>query len=125
MVGPSLNADVVQPRPNLLSGITAGLVTSFVDITAGISFATLIFTGPLEPYLARGIALVFVSAIIHAVFSARFTARRGLVSVIQDNPVVLLAVIAASVAAAMGPGPELFGTVLALIMVTTSLCSPA
>jgi len=114
-------SETTQQRPGLAFGVSSGLVTAVVDITAGISFAVLIFTGPLAPYLSRGIAIVFVSAIVHALFAARYTARRGLISVVQDNPIVLLAATIAVITRMMGPGVALFGTVLALIALTTLL----
>jgi len=110
----------VRQQTNLLSSLVTGLVLSFADITVGISLASLIFSGSLAAFLPRGLAIVFLSGIIHALFSARFTSQDEIITVVQDNPIVLLAVAVSSIAAFISPS-ELLATVLALILVSTIL----
>jgi hypothetical protein len=52
--------------PARLNDVFGGVVTSVLSITYGLSYAVLIFTGPLAPFLPYGIAATFVSASIAA-----------------------------------------------------------
>ena len=115
------NIGTAPPQTSILSSVAAGLVLSFADIAVGISLASLIFSGSLAAYLPRGIAIIFVSGIVHALFSAHSTAQDGIIAVVEDNPIVLLAVAVSSIVAVVAPGSELLATVLALIMVSTLL----
>src|SRR5580704_6320114 len=44
-----------------LRNIFAGLICSILSIASGLSYAALIFSGPLAPWLAYGIAVTFLS----------------------------------------------------------------
>lgn len=113
-------AKTAERQSSLLSSLLTGVALSFSEIAFVISLTSLIFSGQLAEYLPRGLALAFVSAIIHSVVAALFSGKQGIIVVIQDNPVVLLAVAAASIAA-NAAGADLFATALALIAVTTVL----
>jgi SulP family sulfate permease len=113
-------AETVQRQSALLPSLITGVVLSFTEIAFVISFASLIFSGELAVYLPRGLALAFVSAIIHSTVMAIFSGSQGMIPVIQDNPGVLLSVAAASVAANLA-GADLLATTVALVAITTIL----
>src|ERR1700752_2860728 len=55
-----------------LRDVLAGSVTSILAVAYGLSFGALIFSGPLTPWLAYGIAASFItSAIGAAIVAAR------------------------------------------------------
>lgn len=108
---------------NLTSNLTAGLVIGFTEVIFSLSLASLIFSGPLEAYLPRGIAMVLITSAVSIVFLAVFSSIRGCISGIQDNPSALFAVAIASMIGAMSAGPQLFPTAIALIFITTLLAA--
>ena len=48
--------------------ILGGSAASVLGITFGLSYALLIFAGPLAPYLSYGVAATFVSSAVLATF---------------------------------------------------------
>ncbi len=53
-----------------LNDVLGGSAASFLTITFGLSYALLIFTGPLTPYLSYGLAATFIaSAVLAAVLA--------------------------------------------------------
>ena len=62
----SHSASLSLNMPARLNDVFGGVVTSVLSITYGLSYAVLIFTGPLAPFLPYGIAATFVSASIAA-----------------------------------------------------------
>jgi len=49
-----------------LRNIFAGSICSILSIASGLSYAALIFSGPLAPWLAYGIAVTFLSTAVSA-----------------------------------------------------------
>ena len=89
---------------DLVPGIIAGTINSIIYIVSAMALAALVFTGPLANYLSHGIGILLLGTVIFAVFSA-FTASHPLVlSGPQDIPIAILALMAATVAAGVGPG---------------------
>ncbi len=108
---------------NWTSNLSAGLVLGFTEVVFSLSLASLIFSGPLETYLPRGIAMVLITSAVSIIFLAVFSSIEGCISGIQDNPSALFAVAIASMIGAMSAGPQLFPTAIALIFVTTLLAA--
>jgi SulP family sulfate permease len=105
----------------LLNNLTAGLVLGFVEVIFSISVASLIFSGPLKPYLPRGIMIVLVTSALGVILTALFASLDGVIAGIQDNPAVLMSVAVASIVGVVGGGTHLIGTVLAIIFLSTLL----
>jgi sulfate permease, SulP family len=84
------------PR-RLLPTLTAGLVAGLLGIIVQISYAGLIFSGPLAGDVSRGIGLTlfgaFVMRIVVAVRSSLPAAMAGP----QDIPAAILALVAADI----------------------------
>jgi sulfate permease, SulP family len=120
MTGASTVSKTASPS-SLFSNITAGLVVGFIEIIFSISLASLIFAGPLQPYLPRGITIVLVTSTVSVIIPALFAAHQGVIAGIQDNPAVLLSLAVASVSGVLGIFAQGFATILALILVTTFL----
>lgn len=107
-----------QLAPNLIAALVAGLL----EIVIAISFAALIFSGELAGFVANGIGLFLLAAIIFLTIVSLFTSLPGTVSGLQDIPTAILTVTAASLVSQLGTtstAEEKFFTVVAAIGLTT------
>ena len=108
----------------LLPSLTSGLIVGMVEIILVISFAALIFTGDLQPFVARGVGLFLLGAIFVSVVVALFSSLSGLVAGTQDAPAAILAVMAVAITSALAnttTPEEKFFTVVAAIALSTML----
>ncbi len=112
-------------RPDrLLPSLSAGLVISLLTIIFAASFAALIFSGELAPFLPLGIGCVLVGDAILLALVALFGSHPSLVAIDQDAPAAILttAIVALLAALPVGAAPEQkFATTLLLIISTTLL----
>ena len=111
-------------QPNLLlPSLTAGLIAAIVTISMEISLAALIFSGDLNPFLAGGIGLMLFGALVVGVVVAMLTSLPGAISVPQDTPAAIFALIAASIALRMkGAEPKAaYVTIVGAIAITSIL----
>ncbi len=105
--------------PRCLPGLSVGLVVSLVLIVVEVSFATMIFSGPLEVHVRkRRIGMALAGTVGFALCTALFSRIRSIVALPQDAPVALFAGVAAAIAAAMGrpQAPETFFTITAALI---------
>ncbi len=109
-----------QPKI-LLPSLTAGLIAAIVTISMEISLAALIFAGDLSRFLAGGIGLMLFGAFAVGIVIALLTSLPGTISVPQDTPAAIFALIAASIAVGMqGANPDAtYATVVAAIALTS------
>lgn len=108
----------------LVPSLAVGLITGIAEVMLTISFAALVFSGALSPYLSQGIGIALLGAIISGVVVALFTSIPGVVSGNQDVPSAIVAVAAVGVSTtlpAAAGGRALFVTVVVLIGLTTVL----
>lgn len=108
----------------LIPSLTVGLIIGIVEVVLAISFAALIFSGPLSPFLGNGIGVTLMGAILSGAAVALMSSVPGIVSGNQDIPAALLAVAAVAIANAMPAGAaarELFVNVVVLTGLTTAL----
>ena len=113
----------VDPR-RLVPSLTSGLVVGLIEIIVAISLAALIFAGELSDFVANGIGLALLSAIITSIAVALFSSLPGMVGGNQEAPAAILAVIAAAIVSTMpaeASAQEAFVTVAAAIGLTTVL----
>src|SRR5262245_3734627 len=78
----------------------AGLISAVLSIAYGLSFAALIFSGPLTPWLAYGIAATFIAT---ATGAAVVAARSSIPFMVAGPDGSTAAVTAAMTAALVGP----------------------
>ena len=50
-----------------LHDILGGSAASVLNVTFGLSYALLVFAGPLSPYLSYGIAMTFIGSAVFAI----------------------------------------------------------
>lgn len=113
-----------SPLERLLCIVSAGLVTGITAVTIELSFAALIFSGPLAPYVARGIGLALFGAIAMSAIVAMAGSLKGTVALPQDSPAAIIALVSAAIVASMPPsasGDSRFNTVVASIIVSSLL----
>ena len=110
----------LHPR-QLAASLMAGVITGILEVPIEISFAALIFTGVLAPYLSNGIGFFLMGAIIFSVMSALLSSYPGSVSLPQDTSAVIIAVMAAGITASMIGASQhtMFLTVLATITIAS------
>ncbi len=111
----------------LMPGLTAGLVAAIITISIETSLAALIWSGPLGSFLPGGIGLMLFGAFAIGIVVALSSSVPGIVSIPQDTPAAVLALIAGGIAAAMkssGPRP-VYATVVAAIALTSLLMAVA
>lgn len=105
-------------------GVMSGLIIGLLEVILAISFAALIFAGPLSQFVANGIGLALAGAALNLAVVGFFTSLPGTVSGSQDVPAAIMAVGAAAIAAAVpaaAGAQATFMTVVAAIALTTTL----
>lgn len=112
-------------RPEtVLPSITAGLLIGVMEVVVAISFAALIFSDELGPFVSNGIGLALFGSTVTSILVALMTSLPGIVSMIQDAPTAIAAVVAGSIVVSMPAATtpeETFTTVVAFIAISTLL----
>ena len=106
--------------PNLLAGLTSGLVT----LVYTISFAALIFSGRLAPYFPQGVGIALIGATVSAIIVAWRSPFPFTLAGPEANSAVILALAGRSVASALD-SPEkadsIYPTVWAAVALSTAI----
>ncbi|HEX2997669.1 MAG TPA: SulP family inorganic anion transporter, partial [Anaerolineales bacterium] len=113
----------IQPRI-ILPSLTIGAVTGIQNAILVLALAVMIFGGELNSFISIGISVLFVGCLIQAVVVALGSSLPGMMTLVQDSPAVIMALVAATIVATMpnaSPEAKLY-TSLAAIMITTALC---
>ena len=115
-----------------LPSLAAGVIIGAVEVVLAIAFAALVYGGYLAQFLAEGIGLYLLAAVLTLALFAWRAGRRGVVGSIQDAAAAVLAVVAATTAATQTSHwrsehlrdvrIRAFLTVVAATLVVTVLC---
>lgn len=106
----------------LLPSVVSGSIIALFEVVLAVSFAALIFAGPLTPFVASGIGLALFGAIVTIVVTTLLVSLPGTVTGNQDAPAAVLGVIAAAIAVRVSGGVEAaFVTVVTAVALTTFL----
>ncbi len=102
----------------LLPSLTAGAINAIIMISVEISFAALIFSGDLQPFLARGIGIMLLGTLVVSVIIALSSSLAGMVGLPQDTPAALMGLVAAGIALTLkGRDPEtIYATTVGAMM---------
>jgi sulfate permease, SulP family len=106
----------------LIPSLTAALITGTIEVIYAISFAALIFSGDLAPYISTGIGLALFTSIAISLILALGSSSPGIVSGTQEAPAIILGVMAAAITAQFSAA-ALTGEVLPTIIVALALTS--
>jgi SulP family sulfate permease len=104
----------LKPK-NLLPILTAALVIGVMDMFLVISFAAVIFSGPLKGQVGLGIGIFLVNTALMYMLLGLFSSTPGQMLSIQDSPTAIFAVIAVSLVALMPAGSTPLETALTVI----------
>jgi SulP family sulfate permease len=106
-----------------LTDVFAGTVCSILSIAYCLSYAALIFTGPLQNLLAYGIAVTFLSAAVGGSIVALRSSLPFAVAGPDSSTSVVLAALVATVVQRLlaGGGSDLLGPTLIAMSLTTML----
>lgn len=107
--------------PQVVPALALGLVIGVLLVVIGVSFAAMIFSGPLAPLATRGAGLTLFGGACLCGFLAISSSFRAVISTPQDAPVAVLATMGVPVAAAMGMSDPnaTFATMLAAMGIAT------
>jgi SulP family sulfate permease len=111
---------------NLRAGLTdvfAGLICSVLSIAYCLSYAALIFSGPLDHLLSYGIAITFLSAAIAgAIVALRSSLSFAVAGPDSSTSVVIAALVASVIQRVIASGgTDLLGPTLIALSLTTAL----
>lgn len=103
---------------SILRGLVALIVIGATSAAFVISFAAIVYNGPLAPYLGPGLGLALFGAVLMGLAGAAFFTYRGTVCQPQDINVILLASTVSALVAEQNGGntADLWPTVLAVVI---------
>jgi SulP family sulfate permease len=109
-------------KGQLVKGLSAGMVIGITDLFFVISLATLIFSGN-DTYIVNGIGLILLGSIPALLLVGLLGSYKGSITMPQDAPAAILAVMAASILQILSSATprEKFITVVATVIFTSLL----
>lgn len=115
----------IHHSPSLVAIFTAGIITGVLQVVLSSSYAALIYSGRLGPYVSQGVGFALIGAFTIATITSIFAARPGTVGSNQDVSVAIFSLISISIVASMPPhatAESAFCTVVITIALTV-LCT--
>ena len=85
-----------------ITNVSAAFVTAAFTVIACGSYAALIFSGPLDGFVARGISIGLLTALVVGLVVALTSSYVGAIAIPQDRVVPIFALMAASIVGRMG-----------------------
>ncbi|QQO14639.1 SLC26A/SulP transporter family protein [Bradyrhizobium diazoefficiens] len=132
MTDPAIGFDpVTGVSPSVkraLNDILGGAAASVLTVTFGLSYALLIFAGPLSPFLAYGIAATFISSAVLAAIVALGSSLPFAIAAPDSSTAAVTGILAASLVervVAANPGAPLLSPVLITLGLSTVLTGVA
>ncbi len=113
-----------QQPEKMLANVLAGLIVSLVAIVFNISYAALIFSGPLAPYLPFGISAALISLVVSALVVSFLSSLPILCGGPDSLTAAIVAVIVGNVSTtlvAAGLTDALLPTTLVAFVIATTL----
>jgi len=111
----------------ILASFTAGLITALIGVIRAISYAALIFAGPLAAHLDLGIGMAILSSAAISIVVAFTSSFPGMIATPLAAPTAVLSILAMAIAEDLGDqasSPKVILTVIAAIAIG-SLCTGA
>jgi SulP family sulfate permease len=108
----------------LVPAILAGSVIGVVSVILSLSFAALIFAGPLADKLSEGIGLILFTGAVAGISVAVFSSFPGSIAIPQDKIAPILALMVSLIVADIGdkiPPENLLPTAIGALMLATIL----
>ncbi len=115
----------MPPRAHrIAASLSAGLTVGILTILTQASFATLLFTGPLEPSMGLGFLMTLAGAVVIGLILTLMGSYPGTVGRPHELPIVILALLGTRLVSQLPAGNPMadpFATVLVMISGTTLL----
>ena len=111
------------PARRALAGLAAGLLLGVITALFQVSYASLIFSGSLAPFVSRGASLLLLGTALTLAVGAFLSKLPSGALVPQDTPIAIMAAVATAIAAGFTPpfpATDAFHTVIAAIMATSA-----
>ena len=110
-----------------IANVFGALISGILLVVLSVSFTAIVYTGPLEPFLDRGIGATLLAAFVSCVVGGALYSYRATIPNPQDLTAILLAGAATQIAASMGTtdGEALFGTILSLMVTASAVAGVA
>ncbi len=108
----------------VIQSLVPGLFTGALIAIFSVTFAALIFSGPLTPFLSQGIAVVLLAGVVAGTGFVLFSRVYPITAIADEDTSPVFALMLALLVAglpASASGTAMFSTALAAIMVTTAL----
>ena len=83
-----------------LSATFSGLMVGAISIISSVSFAALVFAGPLSMHLDYGLDVALITAVVTGLFIAFGSSCQIAISLPQDRTAPILAIMVAAITAA-------------------------
>jgi len=112
------------PLRAALKDVLGGAAASVLTVTFGLSYALLIFAGPIAPYLSYGVAITFVASAVLATVIAVGSSLPFSIAGPDSSTAAMTGILAASLVEriiAVDPSTPLLSPVLITIAITTVL----
>lgn len=109
----TLDAELHPER--LIPSLIAGGITGMIGVIRAISYAALIFSGPLASQLNVGVGMAVCSSALISVVVALTSTLPGMIATPLAAPTVVLTVLAAGIAQQLGPETDAQTLVLTVV----------
>ena len=110
---PTLAAELHPER--LMPSLIAGGITGMIGVIRAISYAALIFSGPLANQLNVGVGMAVASSALISVVVALTSSLPGMIATPLAAPTLVLTMLAAAIAQQLGPETEAQTLVLTVV----------
>ncbi|SHI12209.1 SLC26A/SulP transporter family protein [Bradyrhizobium erythrophlei] len=120
-----MNNQSVSLGPKLrraLNDVVGGGAASVLTVTFGLSYALLIFTGPLAPYLSYGVGITFISSAVLAATIALGSSLPFAVAGPESSTAAMTGILASSLAERMA-ATDPTAALLAPVLITFGIAS--
>ncbi|MFP4231649.1 MAG: SLC26A/SulP transporter family protein [Spirochaetaceae bacterium] len=115
-----------SPAGRALAGVAAGLLLGIITALFQLSYASLIFSDSLAPFVSRGASLLLLGTALTLTVGAILSTLPSAALVPQDTPIAIMAAVATAIAAGFSaplPATDAFHTVIAAIMATSAVAA--
>ncbi len=112
----------MQMKLDWLSATLSGLMIGAISIISSVSFAALVFAGPLSEHLDYGLNVALITAVVTGLFVAFGSSCRIAISLPQDRTAPILAIMVTAITAAApadASGEHVLLSIIALIIATS------
>jgi SulP family sulfate permease len=121
---PSMLSNFVLPDVSskaLFSSVTVACIMALINTTGAVSFASLVFSGPLSAYLALGVGFFLIGNAISAILVPSLSTYRANIASTRAGQAPIFATIAAAIVVSMPDQPTeaIVASVIAGMLVAT------